>query len=83
MLYSLRFGSKFRVGSRVQETPEEGQRTDRPKRCEYNKDEDKSLKILNDKNAKRSDGEVPVMLWPGVVPPKRVLSMGQIELFEI
>ena len=36
-------GSKFHVGSQVQETPEEGQRTHRPK-CEYNKFEDSSLK---------------------------------------
>ena len=39
-------GSKFRVGSLVsQETPKEGSRAYRPKRCEYkNKDEDNSLK---------------------------------------
>ena len=45
-------GSKFRVGYRVrQETPEEGRRTHRPKRCEYNnKDEDNSPKTLNDKH---------------------------------
>ena len=45
-------GSKFRVGSRVRpETPEEGRRTHRPERCEYNnKDEDSSPKTLNDKN---------------------------------
>ena len=43
--------SKFREGSRVQQTPEEGQRTYRPKRCgRNNKDEDNSLKTLNDKN---------------------------------
>ena len=43
--------SKFRVGSRVQQTPEEGRRTNRLKRCgNNNKDEDNSLKILNDKN---------------------------------
>ena len=42
---------KFREGSRVRQTPEEGQRTYRPKRCENNnKDEDSSPKILNDKN---------------------------------
>ena len=29
-------GSKFRVGFRVRQTPEEGRRTYRPKRCEYN-----------------------------------------------
>ena len=45
-------GSKFRVMSRVrQETPKEGRRTYRLKRCEYNnKDEDNSPKTLNDKN---------------------------------
>ena len=42
---------KFRVGSRVRQTPKEGRRTYRPKRCENNhKDEDNSLKTLNDKN---------------------------------
>ena len=41
-------GLKFRVGSRVrQETPEEVQRTYRPKRCGY-KYEDNSPKTLND-----------------------------------
>ena len=36
---------KFRVGSRVQQTPEEGRRTYRPKHCgNDNKDEDNSLK---------------------------------------
>ena len=34
-----------------QETPEEGRRTYRPKCCEFNnKNEDNSLKTLNDKN---------------------------------
>ena len=43
--------SKFREGSRVRQTPEEGQMTYRPKRCgNNNKDEDNSLKTLNDKN---------------------------------
>ena len=42
---------------------------------------------------KKSDGEVPIMLelwemlpgllWPGVVISDRVLSMSQIELFDI
>ena len=41
---------KFCVGSKVQQIPEEGWRTYRPKCCGNNKDEDKSLKILNDKN---------------------------------
>ena len=43
--------SKFRVGSRVQQTPEEGRRTYRPKRGgNNNKDEDNSPKTINDKN---------------------------------
>ena len=49
--------SKFREGSRVQQTPEEGRRTYRPKRCGNNnntKDEDNSPKNLNDKNQQAS-----------------------------
>ena len=42
--------SKFREGSRVRQTPEEGRRTYRPKRYgNNNKDEDNSPKTLNDK----------------------------------
>ena len=41
--------------SRVRQTPEEGQRTYRPKRCgNNNKDEDNSPKTLNDKNQQAS-----------------------------
>ena len=47
--------SKFRESSRVQQTPEEGRRTYRPKRCgNNNKDEDNSPKNLNDKNQQAS-----------------------------
>ena len=43
------------VGSRVRQTPEEGRRTYRPKRCgNNNKDEDNSPKTLNDKNQQAS-----------------------------
>ena len=44
-------GSNFREGCRVwQETPEEGQITYQPNRCEYNnKDEDDIPKNVNDK----------------------------------
>ena len=43
--------SKFREGSRVRQTPEKGRRSYWPKRCGNNKkDEDNSLKTLNDKN---------------------------------
>ena len=46
-----RRGSKFCVGSRVRQTPEEGRRIYRPKRFEYiNKEEDNSPKTLNDKS---------------------------------
>ena len=47
--------SKFREGSRFRQTPEEGQRTYRPKRCgNNNKDEDNSPKTLTDKNHQAS-----------------------------
>ena len=40
--------SKFRVSSRVRQTPEEGRRTYQPKRCgNINKDEDNNPKTLN------------------------------------
>ena len=42
--------SKFRECSRVRQTPEEGWRTYRPRRCgNNNKDEDNSLKDFKDK----------------------------------
>ena len=41
--------SKFCEGSRVRQTPEEGRRTYLLKRGNNNKDEDNSLKALNDK----------------------------------
>ena len=42
--------SKFRIGSRVRQTPEEGWRTCQPRRCgNNNKDEDNSPKTLNGK----------------------------------
>ena len=48
--------SKFRVGSRVRQTPEEGRRTYQPKRRGNNnkKDEDNGPKTLNDKNHQAS-----------------------------
>ena len=43
--------SKFRVVSRVQQTPEEGRKTYRPNSCGNNiKDEDNNPKTFNDKN---------------------------------
>ena len=60
--------SKFREGFRVRQTPEEGRRTYRPKRCwNNNKDEDNSPKILNDKNIthsfKHSDIVSSIAIW--------------------
>ena len=47
--------SKFREGSRVRQTSEEGRKTYRPKHCgNNNKDEDNSPKNLNDKNHQAS-----------------------------
>ena len=49
--------SMFREGSRVRQTPEEGQRTYRLKSCgnsNNNKDENNSPKTLNDKNHQAS-----------------------------
>ena len=42
--------SKFREGSRVRQTPEEGRRTYWSKRC-GNKNENNSPKTLNDENS--------------------------------
>ena len=53
--FNKRPGSKFCECSRVRQTPEEGRRTYRPKRCvNNNKDEDNSPKIVNDKNHQAS-----------------------------
>ena len=47
--------SKFRGGSQVRQTPEEGRRTYRSKRCENNnKDKDNSPKTVNDKSHQAS-----------------------------
>ena len=49
--------SKFREGSRVRQTPEEGRRIYRPKRCgNNNKYEGNSPKTLNDKNKQNHSG---------------------------
>ena len=47
--FNKRRNSKFHVGCRVRQTPEEGRGTYRPKRCgNNNKDEDNSPKTLDD-----------------------------------
>ena len=49
--YNKGHSSKFRVGSQVQQTPEEGWKTYWQELCgNNNKDEDNSLKTLTDKN---------------------------------
>ena len=59
--------SKFREGSRVRQTPEEGRRIYRPKRCgNNNKHEDNSPKTLNDKNQQASS---PKFRQPTIPPP--------------
>ena len=55
--------SKFREGSRVRQTPEEGWRTYQPKHCgNNNKDEDDSPKTLNDKNQQASSQKFRLLL---------------------
>ena len=52
--------SKFREGSRVRQTPEEGRRIYGPKRCGNNsKDEDNSPKTLNDKERNEKNFNPP------------------------
>ena len=54
--------SKFHVGSRVRQTPEEGRRTYQPKRCgNNNEDEDNSPKTLNDKNERNEQRKLKVV----------------------
>ena len=56
--------SKFRGGSRVRQTPEEGRRTYRPKRCENNRrDEDNSPKTINDKSHQSSSLKVRQLIY--------------------
>ena len=56
--------SKFREGSRVRQTPEEGQRTYQPKRCgNNNKDEDNSPKNLNDRDFVYLSFKTPIELF--------------------
>ena len=56
--------SKFREGSQVQQTPEEGRRTCQPKHCgNNNKDEDNSPKTLNDKNHQASSQKFGQLIY--------------------
>ena len=59
--------SKFRQGPQVRQTPEEGRRTYRPKRCgNNNKDEDNSPKTLNDKNHQASSQKFRQLIFKQV-----------------
>ena len=54
----------FCVGSRVQQTPEEGWRAYQPKPCgNNNKDEDSSQKTLNDKNHQASSQKFRQLIY--------------------
>ena len=56
--------SKFREGSRVRQTPEEGRKTYRSKRCENNnKDKDNCPKTLNDKNQQASFQKFKLLMF--------------------
>ncbi len=60
--------SKFREGSRVRQTPEEGRRTYRPKRCgNNNKDEHNSPKTLNGKNHHASSQKFRQLMYLRVI----------------
>ena len=60
--------SRFREGSRVRQTPEEGRRTYRTKRWgNNNKDEDNSPKTLNDKNQQASSQKFWQLISDGIL----------------
>ena len=72
--------SKFCVGSRVRQSPEEGQRAYRPKRCaNNNKDEDNSLKTLNDKNHQASSQKFRQLLFSGLTKTQEFQNFLFIE----
>ena len=60
----------------VQQTPEEGWRTYRLKRCRNNKDENNSLKTLNDKNHQASSQKVRQLI-------KRLVQIFVIVIFTL
>ena len=67
--------SRFREGSRVRQTPEEGRRTYRPKRCgNNNKDEDNSPKTLNDKNHQASSQKFRQLISFIAIIPRSTLT---------
>ena len=75
--------SKFREGSRVRQTPEEGRRTYRPKRCgNNNKDEDNSPKNLNDKNQHASSQKFRQLITKEVTNISWILY-GEVQTIHI
>ena len=57
--------SKFREGSRVRQTPEEGRLAYRPKRCGNNNTyENNCPETLNDKNQLYTDWKTSHLLYP-------------------
>ena len=66
-------GSKFCVGSRLRKvTPEEGWKTHRPKRCDYNnKHEDNSPKTLN----------YNIYIFIAELPNSSLIFFAQVSLF--
>ena len=73
--------SKFREGSRVRQTPEEGRRIYQPERCENNnKDEDNSPKTLNDKNHQASSKKFKQLI-SSRYGPDTIYEWKQLEKF--
>ena len=76
--FNKRRSSKFRVGSRVWQTPEEGRKIYRLKCCgNNNKDEDNSPKTFNDKNHQASSQkfrQLNLLYWFLGYPKKRMLT---------
>ena len=67
--------SKFREGSRVRQTPEEDKKAYLPKRCvNNNKDEDNSLKTLDNKNHQASSQKLRqlISIFIGYLTPKSI-----------
>ena len=69
------YSSKFREGSQVQQTPEEGRKTYRPKRSgNNNNDEDNSPKTLNNKNHQASSQKFRQLISSQSVLPHPLYS---------
>ena len=72
--------SKFREGSQVRQTPEEGRRTYRPKCCgNKNKDEDNSPKTLNDKKNTLEEFKIYQLITTAQLQ-KRAIKKSKIKM---